>query len=65
MIDVHGTDGIERRRCAAMKIIGGLLEKLREAVQPANYDWRDPLIAAGFANNLRAHLSLLDDETPV
>lgn len=59
LIDAQGAEGIERIRCAVLKISDGSLEKLHEAVQLANTDWRDVLVAAGFAESLRAHLSWL------
>ena len=42
------SQSIERIRFAALKLSGGDLEKLREAVQLAQTDWRDVLVAAGF-----------------
>jgi hypothetical protein len=46
---------LERLRFAALKLSGGNLERLREAVELAKIDWRDLLMAAGFGNNVRAH----------
>ncbi len=46
---------LERVRFAALKISDGDLEKLRRAVALAKTDWRDLLVAAGFANSLEAH----------
>jgi hypothetical protein len=59
LIEAQGAEGIERIRCAALKISDGSLEKLHEAVQLANIDWRDVLVAAGFADSTLAHLSWL------
>ena len=46
---------LERLRFAALKLSGGDLNRLREAVELAKIDWRDLLMAAGFGNNIRAH----------
>jgi hypothetical protein len=42
---------LERFRFAALKLSGGHLDQLREAIELAKRDRRDLLIAAGFANN--------------
>ncbi len=47
--------GLERIRFAALKVSGGDLGKLESAVQVAQQDWRDVLVAAGFADDVRAH----------
>ena len=62
LIAAQGPEGIERIRCAALKLSEGSLEKLHLAVSFANNDWRDVLVAAGFAHGMRAHLAWLDDE---
>ena len=59
LIEKQGAEGIERVRCAALKLSGGSLEKLQAAVRLAQTDWRDVLVAAGFANSLTAHLAWL------
>ncbi len=46
----------ERIRFAVLKMSEGDLGKLREAVDLAKLDWRDLLVSAGFANDIRAHL---------
>ncbi len=46
---------LERFRFAALRISGGQFLKLEHAVRLAQTDWRDLLIAAGFAEDLRAH----------
>lgn len=46
---------LERFRFAALKSSGGDLERLREAVTLAELDWRDLLVAAGFADDIHAH----------
>lgn len=52
--DAHGR---ERVRFAALKLSRGDLEQLRKAVALAEKDWRDVLVAAGFADDLRVHES--------
>jgi hypothetical protein len=47
--------GLERCRFAALKLSGGRLDHLRDAVQLAKIDWRDLLMAAGFGEDVRAH----------
>ena len=48
---------LERLRFAALKISGGRLAELYSAVELANIDWRDLLVAADFANDTEAHKS--------
>jgi hypothetical protein len=48
-------------RLAALKLSEGDLAKLREAVDLAKSDWRDVLVAAGFAGNAEAHEEWLPD----
>ena len=46
---------LERFRFAALKLSRGSVEELRTAVRLAKTDWRDLLVAAGFADSLDAH----------
>ena len=46
---------MERIRFAALKLSEGQLPKLLRAIDLARRDWRDVLVAAGFANRLEAH----------
>ena len=46
---------LERFRFAALKLSGGDLRKLYDAVQLAQTDWRDLLVAAGFATDTKAN----------
>ena len=46
---------LERFRFAALKLSDGNLDKLREAIELAKSDWRDLLMAAGFANDVTEH----------
>jgi hypothetical protein len=48
-------DGLDRFRYAALKLSNGSLTKLQEAVDLAKSDWRDLLVAAGFAHSVDAH----------
>lgn len=46
---------LERVRFAALKLSKGNLRELQKAVKLAQTDWRDVLMAAGFAHDLNAH----------
>jgi len=46
---------IERIRFAVLKLSGGDLNTLQRAVHLAKTDWRDVLVAAGFASDVEAH----------
>ena len=46
---------LERFRFAALKLSGGQIDKLKEAIALAKADWRDLLVAAGFASSVDAH----------
>src|SRR5439155_21286558 len=48
-------DTIERVRIACVKLSDGVLETLGDAVSLAATDWRDVLVAAGFADDSTAH----------
>ena len=54
--------GLERVRFAALKVSDGQLEKLEEAIRLAQIDWRDLLVAAGFAHDVEAHLKWLPED---
>jgi hypothetical protein len=47
--------GLERIRFATLKLSHGDLAELRRAVEIAQIDWRDVLVAAGFGHDTRAH----------
>ena len=49
--------GLERIRFAVLKLSNGDLGELRRAVQMAQVDWRDVLVAAGFGHSVRVHES--------
>ena len=46
---------MERIRFAVIKVSGGDFVKLNAAIEQAKIDWRDLLVAAGFANDTEAH----------
>ena len=46
---------LERIRFAALKLSEGGLDALIDAVRLAKEDWRDLLVASGFAHNVTAH----------
>ena len=47
--------GLERIRFAAIRVSGGSLDRLREAIRLAQIDWRDLLVSADFALRVDAH----------
>ena len=49
--------GLERIRFAVLKLSHGDLAELERAVRAAQVDWRDVLVAAGFAHSVREHES--------
>ena len=46
---------LERIRFAALRVSGGDLRRLREAVKLAQTDWRDLLVGAEFAEDVHGH----------
>ena len=46
---------LERIRFAALRLSGGDLDRLKRGIQMAKHDWRDLLMAAGFAHDITAH----------
>ena len=50
---------LERVRFAALRLSGGRLDGLAKAVELAQADWRDLLVAADFASDPQAHLRWL------
>lgn len=49
--------GLERIRFAVLKLSGGSSTRLAQNVSLAKVDWRDALVAAGFADDAEAHLT--------
>ena len=46
----------DRIRFAVLKLSGGDLQRLRQQIDGAHHDWRDTLMAAGFGEDIHAHL---------
>lgn len=46
---------MERIRFAVLKLSEGNMDKLIQAIELAQTDWRDLLMAAGFAHDVEAH----------
>ena len=53
---------LERFRFAVLKLSEGDINKLHSAVKLAKEDWRDLLVAAGFADDIHAHNEWMPDE---
>ena len=56
-LDSDRTAGLERICFAVLKLSQGRLPQLQQAISLAKQDWRDALVAADFANDVKAHLS--------
>ena len=48
---------LDRLRFAVLKLSEGSLDRFDSAIDLAKTDWRDLLMAAGFGEDIRAHLS--------
>jgi hypothetical protein len=48
--------GFDRIRFAVLKLSRGDLEQLGREIDGAHHDWRDTLVAAGFGDDIHAHL---------
>lgn len=48
---------VQRVRFAVLRISNGDIDALKAAVDRAHVDWRDTLVAAGFAESVDAHLA--------
>lgn len=57
LVDESFVELAERIRFAVLKLSEGDLGSLVEWVEKSKIDWRDTLVAAGFASSLRSHLS--------
>jgi|SRR5579862_3686643 hypothetical protein len=55
--------GFDRIRFAVLKLSGGDLSRLEREIAAAQYDWRDTLMAAGFGEDISAHLRWKPNET--
>jgi hypothetical protein len=56
-------ESLERIRYACLRLSGGDVAKLCGAVGEAQIDWRDVLVAAGFADDVHAHTSWWPERT--
>ena len=54
---------IERIRLAVLKLASGKPDAILDHIAVAQRDWRDVLVAAGFGNDLTAHLRWAADPT--
>ncbi|NNE82591.1 MAG: hypothetical protein HKN28_01335 [Alphaproteobacteria bacterium] len=48
-------ESLARIQCAALKLSGGSMDKLYDAIALAQTDWRDLLVAADFAQDTQAN----------
>jgi hypothetical protein len=55
--DGASPEDLERIRYAALRLSKGRIDKLCDAIQLAQEDWRDLLVAAGFGHDANAHHS--------
>lgn len=51
----HNEFQMERIRFSVLKLSEGKIDKLVSAIELAQIDWRDLLVAAGFAHDTEAH----------
>ena len=51
----------ERIWCSVLKLSNGNFDTLLQQIQEAQFDFRDVLRAAGFADDLRAHIRWADN----
>ena len=59
-IHVSSEIDVERIQLAVLNLSEGDTDKFLAAAQLAQLDWRDVLVAAGFGNDLEAHLKWID-----
>ena len=52
---------LERIQLAILKLSNGEVDRFLAAAELARLDWRDVLVAAGFGNDLNAHLEWADN----
>jgi hypothetical protein len=58
---VREPKAIERIQLAVLKLSKGEAGKFFEAAALARMDWRDALVAAGFGNDVKAHLGWAEE----
>lgn len=56
-LHTHYAELAQRIRFAVLKLSDGQFEKLKQEVGGAAIDWRDVLMAAGFGEDIKAHLA--------
>ena len=54
-------DAVERIQLAVLKLSNGEIDKFLAAAELAQLDWRDVLMAAGFGEDVNAHLKWAAD----
>ena len=57
MIDADYVELAERIRFAVLKLSQGRIPHLKDLTDGAKVDWRDTLMMAGFAEDVKAHLA--------
>jgi hypothetical protein len=60
-LNITSEDAVERIQLAVLKLSNGDAEKFLAAAELAQLDWRDALVAAGFGNDLEAHLNWAEE----
>jgi hypothetical protein len=61
LMDGASAGQLERLRFAVLRLSEGTMPELLRALDIANVDWRDVLVAAGFGSNLNAHRDWFDE----
>lgn len=59
--DEFSPEDMERIRFSVLKLCNGDVRKLPDAIELANFDWRDLFMAAGFGDDVDAHKSWYAD----
>ena len=58
-------DDLDRIRIAALKLSGGHMDRLHDAIELAKTDTRDLLMAAGFGHDISAHMKWMPPDESV
>jgi hypothetical protein len=56
--------GFDRIRFAVLKLSRGDLERLKQEIESAHFDWRDTLMATGFGEDTHANLRWHPEHAP-
>lgn len=64
MVETSYEQLAERIRFAVLKLSNGNFQRLTEQTREAAMDWRDVLMAAGFGEDVEAHLAWQPASTP-